>query len=338
MMDLPLFPMEERPHREALAGLGRYTACVNDPPWGTIAGDVPPPVRVIRSWDMDMGHLESLLDGEPEGESVVGIGGGSALDTAKFVAWKTGKKLIQIPTITSVDAGFTDAVGVRVDGNVRYVGNVVPETVILDVELVRSAPPRLNRAGIGDILSCLTGLWDWRLASGRGEGVAWDEPLARLGRTLLDELEAHAGEVRAVTPDAVRWMASTYRRIGAGCRKAGHSRFEEGSEHFLAYCYEYLTGDHQVHGELVSMSVVAMATLQREGADRAARIVAGAGTRAHPLELGIDREAFVRSVLALPGYVRRQGLDFSVIDTAEIDEPAADRLWRAVTDLPKEGS
>ncbi len=45
--------------------------------------------------------------------TVVGLGGGSALDTAKFIAWKTGKRLIQIPSITSVDAGFTDAIGVR---------------------------------------------------------------------------------------------------------------------------------------------------------------------------------------------------------------------------------
>ncbi|MDH5293927.1 MAG: iron-containing alcohol dehydrogenase [Acidimicrobiia bacterium] len=336
MIDLPLFPMIEESHIEVLDGLGAYTACVNDPPWSDIAQRVSPPQRVIQSWNMDVAHLETLIEGEGDSEIVVGVGGGSALDTAKYVAWKTGKRLMQIPTITSVDAGFTDAVGVRVDGNVKYIGDLVPEMVVLDVDLVRSAPPRLNRGGIGDILSCLTGLTDWRLAADRGEGVPWDDELALLGETLLHELDVVADEIGAVSGDAIRWMASAYRRIGAGCRLAGHSRFEEGSEHFLGYSYEYHTGDHQVHGELISMCVVAMATLQGHGADRATSIITRAKARANPADLGIVHEAFTRSIVDLPTYVRREGLDYSIIDMTTVDESVADRLWTAVSALPKE--
>ena len=63
MIDLPLFPLVEGTHSEVLDGLGPYTACVNDPPWSTIAPAVAPPARIIDSWEMDLGHLESLLDG-----------------------------------------------------------------------------------------------------------------------------------------------------------------------------------------------------------------------------------------------------------------------------------
>ena len=73
-------------------------------------------------------------------EVIVGFGGGTALDTAKYLAWKRGLPLVQIPTITSVDAGFTDAIGVRADGHVRYVGTIEPEEVVLDIDLIRSAP------------------------------------------------------------------------------------------------------------------------------------------------------------------------------------------------------
>ena len=111
---------------------------------------------------------------------VIGLGGGSALDTAKYVTWKTGKPLFQIPSITSVDAAFTDAIGVRIDQRVRYIGHILPQRVVLDIDLVRSAPPRLNRSGVGDILSCHTALYDWRLALARGVGAAWDETAAAL--------------------------------------------------------------------------------------------------------------------------------------------------------------
>ncbi len=76
----------------------------------------------------------------------------------------------------------------------------MPQFVVLDVDLVRSAPKRLNRSGIGDILSCHTGLWDWRYAVERGRGVPWDDAAAALGRQLLVELEEHVDEINAVTP------------------------------------------------------------------------------------------------------------------------------------------
>ncbi len=332
--DWPLLDVQEGDVSDLLGGIGPYTACVNEPPWSTVAIGAPPAARVINAGDMRIEHLHGLLDAEPDGDTVVGIGGGSALDTAKFVAWQTGKRLILVPSIASVDAAFTNAVGVRDAGRVKYLGNIAPAFVILDLELIRGAPQRLNRAGIGDILSCHTGLFDWQLAATRGEGVPWNESAAVLGRELLHELDERADEIRHVTPGAIRWLMSAYRRIGAASVVLGHSRFEEGSEHFLAYAYEYATGAQLLHGELICLCSIAMSTLQDNAPGEVLDRVKRCGVRANPLDLGITESQFISCVQSLRDYAVAEQLDHSIVNTERIDADAAQRMWRSVATLP----
>lgn len=331
------FPLVEATLVATLGETGPATLVVNDPPWSSLAADLPPPAAVVIAGDMDQRHLETLASAATGGDVVVGIGGGTAMDTAKYLAWKSGRPLVQVPSIMSVDAAFTDAVGVRIDGHVRYVGKVRPDRVVLDVALVRSAPLHLNRAGTGDIISCATGLFDWRLAASRGIGHAWDPALAALGEELLAGLAARRHEIAGVTPDGVRFLCRSYRSIGAACAAAGHSRFEEGSEHFWAYAYERLTGARPVHGEIIAFAVVVMAHVQGNDPGRWRDLVADCGVRAHPADIGIDRGDFDRTFGDLRRYVRSENLDHSIIDEVDLEARTVDAAWEFVSSLPRHG-
>lgn len=332
---------------DVLAGLGvPLVVAANDPPWTHLADRLRGAVDVtatVPAWDMELDHLRRVtddvaarVDRERLAQSVVvGIGGGTALDTAKYLAWTLDRPLLQVPSITSVDAGFTDAIGVRDHGRVRYIGTIRPEQVVIDLALVRSAPARLNRAGIGDVLSCHTGLYDWELASSQGHGHAWDASLAALGTMLLDELDGAADDIGAVTDDGVRFLVDAYRRIGAACAAAGHSRFEEGSEHFFAYAYEHRTGAHPVHGEIIAFAVCAMAHLQGNDPQRPFDVVRRAGTRAHPHDLGISHDDFADTVASLAAYARAEELDVSFVDDRPISREQIDAAWSFVSHLPR---
>lgn len=343
-----LFRCEEHAAAEVIGALGRpWIAVVNDPPWTSFrsgpGASLAPPLATVVAWDMDVHHLDAvaerlapMIDRVDDADAVVvGFGGGTALDSAKHLSWKLGLRLIQVPTITSVDAGFTDAVGVRADGHVRYIGKVIPELVVIDLELIQRAPKHLNRAGIGDILSCHTGLFDWHLAAQAGHGPPWDDALAMLGRELLGELEAAAEEVAAVSDVGVRFLADGYRRIGAACAFAGHSRFEEGSEHFWAYAYEHATGAHPVHGEIISFAVCALAHAQGNSPEVARDLVVRSHVRAHPADLGVGERDFRRCLDGLAAYARAEHLDVGVADLRPITDAQISQAWEFVSRLPR---
>jgi glycerol-1-phosphate dehydrogenase [NAD(P)+] len=123
-------------------------------------------VHLVETVDLEA--LEVVAAGLPPFESVVGLGGGQALDVAKFFAWKRRRPLFQVPTAMTVNAAFGHRFAVRVEGIVRYLGWAIPEAVYVDYDVIQAAPPHLNRSGIGDILCYHTAHFDWKLAHDLG--------------------------------------------------------------------------------------------------------------------------------------------------------------------------
>jgi len=313
----------------ALGAAERFDSCVvvtMPEPWvlaETRLGGRVRKVAFISSLDEVM--LQRLLETLPDAEGVIGVGGGSSLDAAKYVALSRGRRLLLVPTILSVDAGVTNAVAVRVGGRVRYVGDITADDVLVDYDLLRQAPPHLNRAGIADVLSIHTALVDWKSGASLG-GPHWDEVIARQSAALLDRLERALPDIRVVSEAGMQELTELFVAETDLCLQAGHSRPEEGTEHFLAYCVEDLTRRSFVHGELVCLCIVVMAVLQGHAPDRAARMVRGAGVRAHPQQIGLSEADLVRALMGVSDYVKAEGLFPSAVTQAPVDRPTAKRV------------
>ncbi len=313
---------------EVSAALPAYGAFVAAEPYEAVAARlVRPPSWSAEASALDRESLDVLAARASSSgvEAVVGIGGGSAVDTAKFVAWRTGLPLWQFPSIASVDAVFTKPAGVRVDGRVRYLGSAIPKVVAVDLDLVLGAPPGLNRAGAGDILSCHTGLADWRRAAAAGDHPQpLEDDLIALAEGWLLALDKQAEVVAEAGEDGVRYLVGALREVGTTCDAAGYSYFEEGSEHYFAYCLEYLTGLHLVHGELVALGILAMSVAQQNDPAGVERLLHRLRLRHVPEDLGIDRATF-RSVLeALPEFCADEGFPPSA--ASALDEAACSRV------------
>lgn len=312
--------------------IGRFVVTTMEIPWNVTKdklGGTPENVYLIPSVEQSV--LDSIADSLPPCDTVVGIGGGQAVDAAKYMSWKKGLRLVTIPTILSVDAFVTEQAGIRNNGQVSYVGKASPDPLIIDYDIIRTAPKALNIAGIGDLLSIHTACFDWQLAQqyGRSE-YPFSQHVVDCAHAILNEVCKNIDEIRQVTDRGIRILVEGYMNMNTIALPAGHWRFEEGSEHFLFYELEERLHRPFIHGHIVGLGIYLMSRLQENDFERITQIMDDVNLAYFPKDVNVSKESLQASLLNCNTFVEQREFWFSILNIKEITEEWTDWVF---TDL-----
>ncbi|MFL5779546.1 MAG: iron-containing alcohol dehydrogenase [Chloroflexota bacterium] len=283
---------------------------------------------------LELAELERIATELPRAGSIVGLGGGQALDVAKFFAWTLGLPLFQVPTATTVNAPFGHRAGLRDHGRVRYLGWAVPEAVYVDFDVIQSAPPALNRSGVGDVLCYHTAHADWRLADAAGRVEArwpYDPDLVAQATVALDRVRSNLEEIRAVTEIGIRALVLSHRWGGATFHDSGwNPRHIEGVEHFFFYNLERLTGRHFIHGQPVGLGLVVGSVLQENEPEAAVDWLRRAGVDVRPEAMGVTWADVEEAMRTLSTFVVEAGLWYSAANAVPVTDDHVAAVRRLV--------
>lgn len=193
--------------------------------------------------------------------AVVGVGGGKALDVAKYVGFLSRLPYYAVPTSLSNDGFCSPQSSLTVRGKRRSLPAALPFGVVIDTAVCRDAPPLLTLSGVGDLVSKFTAVRDWKLAF-HAVGEPVDDFAALMSDGSLHSFLSHP----ALDLEGIRLLATALMLNGIAMEICGSSRPASGSEHLISHALDATSTRPRLHGLQVGVATYLCSILQREAA------------------------------------------------------------------------
>lgn len=135
-------------------------------------------VTVLEYKELDtvgIGDITQLAFGLPnKAKAIVSIGGGKVIDTGKYAAFLRNIPFISVLTSSSSDGFSSASASLTLEGKRTSVPAKLAYGIIVDTDVIKTAPEKFIYSGIGDMISKITALYDWIYEEKHGAGVVND--------------------------------------------------------------------------------------------------------------------------------------------------------------------
>lgn len=189
--------------------------------------------------------------------AIIGLGGGLALDVAKYVAFLARLPNIAVPTSLSNDGFCSPTASLTVGGRKRSLPAAVPFGVIIDTSACLAAPERLWLSGVGDLAAKLTAVRDWRLAF-----HATGEPFNDFAALLSDATVSQFISRPVRDQEGARLLGTALMLNGIAMEVCNSSRPASGSEHLISHALDRISVRPRLHGLQVGVATYIASRLQ----------------------------------------------------------------------------
>jgi len=251
-------------------------------------GTIDDAVRLAA--DMKSGHYDA----------VVGLGGGKIIDCAKFAAARVGLPLVAVATNLAHDGLCSPVATLDNDAGRGSYGVPNPIAVVIDLNVIREAPVRYVRSGIGDAISNISAVADWEL-SHRVNGEKIDGLAAAMARQAGEAVLRHPGGVG--DDGFLQVLAEALVLTGIAMSVSGDSRPSSGACHEINHAFDLLYPRRAAaHGEQCGLGAAFAMYLRGAHEESAymATVLRRHGLPVLPEEIGFTVDEFVRAVAFAP--------------------------------------
>ena len=208
----------------------------------------------------DMENVERVIRASAGSGCIIGVGGGKSVDVGKLAAFRKHLPFYSVPTSASHDGISSPFASLKGLDRPYSVMAKPPVGILADIDVIASAPRRLLSSGCGDLVSKLTAVKDWQLAS-RATGEYYGGYAASLALMSANVVIDGSKRMGRFGRDSVRDLVEALISTGVAAGIAGSSRPCSGSEHLFTHYLDLLAPDSGLHGEKCGIGTIMMAKL-----------------------------------------------------------------------------
>lgn len=221
-------------------------------------------VNVLSYRELDSIHMEDVVElafsMDNRTEAVVGIGGGKVIDAAKYAAFLRKLPFISVPTSTSSDGFSSSSASMLVSGKRTSVPAKMAYGIIVDTDVIKSAPEKFIYSGIGDMVSKITSLYDWLYEQQHGVGVVDDFAMMIAKKAVNSFVRT---PFKSIKDDLfLKELVDSLAMSGIANELAGSSVPVSGSEHLISHALDKFLEPPELHGIQVGIATYLMAKVQ----------------------------------------------------------------------------
>lgn len=229
---------------------------------------------------------------------VLGVGGGRVLDVAKYAAWAAGVDYVAVPTSLAHDGIFSPVASLSQRGIRTSFGTATPRGLVLDTELVATAPTETVQAGVGDLLSNITAVLDWQLSAARRA----EAYLPSVAAMALGAVDCYVSSAWSPSHEArLLGLAEGLVLSGLAMSLAGTSRPCSGAEHLVSHALDRLLGrSARMHGHQVALGTLVALAAHGEDGVQIRELFTAAELPQRPADLGLTEDLFLQALELAP--------------------------------------
>ena len=259
-------------------------------------------IEVLSYCELDTTDIKDIIDLaftiDAKTQVILGIGGGKVIDAGKYAAYLRKLPFISMPTSASSDGFSSASASLLVNGKRTSVPARMAYGIVVDTDVLKSAPTKFLYSGIGDMVSKITALYDWIFEAEHGVSEVNDfavmiakKAVNSFVRTPFESIQDNLFLKELVDSLAMSGIANEI---------AGSSAPTSGSEHLISHALDKMLEHPQLHGIQVGIATYLMSVVQDHRYRRVDTIFTQTGFWDYVKTLDLRREDFEKAVDLAP--------------------------------------
>ena len=217
-------------------------------------------VQILHHQEMDtvdFNDISNLAFQIPnKTQAIIGMGGGKVIDAAKYIGYILRIPFISVPTSSSSDGFSSSSASLTVNGHRKSLPAKMAYGILVDTDVIKSAPVRFLYSGIGDMVAKISSTYDWQHEEDMGYDEVNDFAFMIAKKAVNSFVRTPFESINEEL--FLKELLDSLAMSGVANEIAGSSAPTSGSEHLISHALDQLLEHPQLHGVQVGLATYIM--------------------------------------------------------------------------------